>query len=57
MLYALKLTEQNLNYPIVGIGSNWFEGNPCNNHLQELSEIIKNSIQKYRDNHLPYDWC
>ena len=46
MLYALKLTEDDLQKAQVGIGSNWFESNPCNNHLNTLSSLVKDSISK-----------
>jgi len=45
MLYALNLTEQDLKKPQIGIGSNWFEGNPCNNHLDKLSTIVSKSVK------------
>ena len=46
MLYALKLKESDLEKAQVGIGSNWFESNPCNNHLNTLSSLVKDSISK-----------
>jgi dihydroxy-acid dehydratase len=46
MLHALKLTETDLQKAQVGIGSNWFESNPCNNHLNILSSLVKDSISK-----------
>jgi len=41
MLYATGLTEADMDKAQVGIGSVWFEGNPCNMHLMELSEYAK----------------
>ena len=29
----------------VGISSVWFEGNPCNMHLLDLSEHVKRGVQ------------
>jgi len=46
MLYALKLKQQDMSKAQIAIGSNWFEGNPCNNHLNKLSKIVKYSINK-----------
>ena len=34
MLYATGLREDDLAKPQVGIASVWYEGNPCNMHLQ-----------------------
>jgi len=41
MLYALGLTEENLNQPFVGIASTGYEGNPCNMHLNDLAKEVK----------------
>lgn len=35
-----------MNKPQVGICSVWFEGNPCNMHLLELSEYVKHGINE-----------
>ena len=35
-----------LDLPQVGIASVWWEGNPCNAHLLDLSAEIKDSVQK-----------
>ncbi|HVV68245.1 MAG TPA: dihydroxy-acid dehydratase [Gammaproteobacteria bacterium] len=45
MLYATGLTETDLNKPQVGIASMWYEGNPCNMHLQDLANIVKQGVQ------------
>ncbi len=44
MLYATGLEEQDMAKPQVGIASMWFEGNPCNMHLLQLSEKVKEGI-------------
>ena len=44
MFYALGLEENDLKKGQVGIGSNWYESNPCNNHLDQLSKRVKKSI-------------
>jgi dihydroxy-acid dehydratase len=41
MLYAVGLTQEDLNKPQVGISSIWWEGNPCNMHLLDLSTHVK----------------
>jgi len=45
MLHATGLTEEDMDKAQVGIGSCWFEGNPCNMHLLELSEQVKRGVQ------------
>lgn len=44
MLYATGLSEEDLDKPQVGICSVWYEGNPCNMHLLELSEYVKEGV-------------
>ena len=44
MLYATGLTEADMNKPQVGISSVWYEGNPCNKHLLDLSAIVRESV-------------
>lgn len=46
MLYATGLSEEDLKKPQVGISSVWFEGNPCNNHLMDLSGLVRESVVK-----------
>lgn len=41
MLIATGLTWKDLDKPQVGIGSVWYEGNPCNMHLAELGAHVK----------------
>ncbi|KAJ3196362.1 hypothetical protein HK101_009175 [Irineochytrium annulatum] len=45
MLYATGLTEEQMNLPQVGISSVWYEGNPCNMHLNKLSAEVKAGVQ------------
>lgn len=45
MLYATGLTESDFKKAQVGIVSNWYEGNPCNMHLNILGKESKISIQ------------
>jgi dihydroxy-acid dehydratase len=44
MLYATGLSDQDMNKPQVGIASVWWEGNPCNMHLLDLSEKVKQGV-------------
>jgi len=44
MLYATGLTEEDMDKAQVGIASCWFEGNPCNMHLDTLSEKVKEGV-------------
>jgi dihydroxy-acid dehydratase len=44
MLYATGLTEADMQKPQVGISSVWYEGNPCNMHLNRLSEKVKEGV-------------
>lgn len=46
MLYATGLTEDDMNKAQVGISSVWYEGNPCNMHLMDLSTMVKDSVAK-----------
>ncbi|ROT39887.1 dihydroxy-acid dehydratase [Sodiomyces alkalinus F11] len=46
MLYATGLSEQDMNKAQVGISSVWYEGNPCNMHLLDLSAIVRESVAR-----------
>ncbi|DBB15609.1 hypothetical protein WJX82_001371 [Trebouxia sp. C0006] len=41
MLYATGMTEDDMDKPQVGISSVWWEGNPCNMHLHDLAQEVK----------------
>lgn len=41
MLYAVGLTEEDMNKPQIGISPIWWEGNPCNSHLLDLANKVK----------------
>ena len=45
MLYATGLTQEDMPKPQVGVGSIWYDGNPCNMHLLELGTSIRKSCQ------------
>lgn len=46
MLYATGLKPEDMGKAQVGISSVWYEGNPCNMHLMDLSNIIKGGVQR-----------
>ncbi|KAL4952557.1 dihydroxy-acid/6-phosphogluconate dehydratase [Aspergillus filifer] len=46
MLYATGLTEADMNKAQVGISSVWYNGNPCNMHLLDLSNKVREGVQK-----------
>ncbi|MGH9618921.1 MAG: dihydroxy-acid dehydratase [Bryobacteraceae bacterium] len=45
MLYATGLGEGDMQKPQVGIASVWFEGNPCNMHLLDLAQKVKEGVR------------
>ncbi|NAW51470.1 dihydroxy-acid dehydratase [Elizabethkingia argentiflava] len=45
-LYALGLTDQDLKKAQVGIVSMGYDGNPCNMHLNSLSQHVKSGVWK-----------
>ncbi len=44
MLYAAGLREEDMGKAQVGISSVWFEGNPCNMHLNHLAAAVKEGV-------------
>lgn len=44
MLHAVGLNKADLQKPQIGIASVWWEGNPCNMHLLDLSEKVKEGV-------------
>ena len=49
MLHAVGLDDADLAKPQVGIASVWWEGNPCNAHLLDLSEHVKRGVEAAGD--------
>ena len=45
MLYATGLQPEDMNKAQVGIGSVWYDGNPCNMHLLDLGTRIREAVQ------------
>ncbi|MCZ6871976.1 MAG: dihydroxy-acid dehydratase [bacterium] len=44
MLYATGLTAADMNKAQVGIASVWYDGNPCNMHLNDLADHVKQGV-------------
>jgi dihydroxy-acid dehydratase len=44
MLYATGLAEEDMDKAQVGIASVWYEGNPCNMHLDDLAAKVKQGV-------------
>ena len=40
-VYAVGITEEDMNKPQIGIVPIWWEGNPCNSHLLDLARNVK----------------
>ena len=45
MLYGTGMTEEDMDKAQVGIASMWWEGNPCNIHLNDLASRIRDGVQ------------
>ena len=52
MLYALNLSKKDLKKPQIGIGTVWYESNPCNSKLNKTAKYVKDSFEK--SNYLPF---
>ncbi|KAF2107188.1 dihydroxy-acid dehydratase [Lophiotrema nucula] len=46
MLYATGMNEEDMNKAQVGISSVWYTGNPCNMHLLDLNNKVKEGVQR-----------
>ncbi len=44
MLFATGMQREDLNKAQVGIAACWYEGNPCNMHLNDLSAHVKSGV-------------
>jgi len=44
MLYATGLTPDDMSKAQVGIAACWYDGNPCNMHLNDLSAQVKQGV-------------
>ncbi|KAJ3134255.1 hypothetical protein HK100_003692 [Physocladia obscura] len=45
-VHAVGVTDTQLSYAQVGIASVWYEGNPCNMHLNTLAAAVKEGVAK-----------
>ncbi|MCK6691839.1 MAG: dihydroxy-acid dehydratase [Thermoanaerobaculia bacterium] len=46
MLYGVGLSDADMQKPLVGIVSNWYEGNTCNMHLRQLAAAVKRGVKR-----------
>ena len=46
MLYATGLKPEDMHKAQVGISSVWFSGNPCNRHLLDLNNKVKEGVER-----------
>lgn len=44
-LRAVGLTDDDLKKPMVGIANTWIEAMPCNSHLRQLAEKVKEGVR------------
>src|SRR3990167_5046487 len=45
MLYGTGMTHADMDKPQIGIVANWFEGNTCNMHLNDLAAQVKQGVE------------
>jgi len=45
MLHATGLSREDMDKAQVGIASMWWEGNPCNMHLLDLAQVVKEGVE------------
>ena len=45
MFKAIGFTDEDLSKPIVGIANTWTEVGPCNYHLREIAEAVKQGVR------------
>src|SRR5208283_401682 len=45
MLRAIGLTDEDFVKPIVGIANTWVEAQPCNYHLRDLAQRVKQGVR------------
>ena len=46
MLRAVGFTREDLRKPVIGIANTWTEIGPCNYHLREIAEAVKQGIRE-----------
>ena len=47
-LFAAGLKREDFGKAQVGIASIWYEGNPCNMHLNDLADEVKKGVHRRR---------
>ena len=45
MLRAARLTDEDLERPLIGVANTWTEAQPCNYHLRSLAEHVKRGVR------------
>ena len=46
MLRAVGLTDADFERPLIGVANTWSETTPCNSHLRQLAEWVKEGIRE-----------
>lgn len=46
MLRAVGLTDDDFQRPLIGVANTWTEATPCNSHLRELGEKVKEGVRE-----------
>jgi dihydroxy-acid dehydratase len=46
MLRAVGLSDEDFERPIIGIANTWAETTPCNSHLRQLAEWVKEGVRE-----------
>ena len=45
MLRAVGMTDEDFEKPLIGIANTWAETTPCNSHLREVAEWVKEGVR------------
>ena len=46
MLRAVGLTDEDFERPLIGVANTWAETTPCNSHLRQLAEWVKQGVRE-----------
>jgi len=46
MLRAVGLTDEDFEKPLIGVANTWTETTPCNSHLREVGEWVKEGVRE-----------
>jgi len=55
MLIGTGIKPEDLSKPQIGIGSVWYDGNPCNMHLHDLGQLVKKAVQNQHMNGMRFN--